>query len=118
LQSPPRPELTLPSRRLVSALTKVSRRYQVMQSTWKINLSRHRRRWSGWREPSFQSQLAESGKSRIYTNDEVRNLNVTARERLRAPGGWAMTSLTVDRGERAFAPGDRVMLLKNDRDLG
>lgn len=54
-----------------------------------------------------------------HTNDEVRALNVAARERLRAAGelGDDMTVAT-ERGERAFARGDRVMFLRNERSLG
>ena len=65
---------------------------------------------------------AEPGKSRIiltHTNDEVRDLNLTARDRLRQ-GSALGEDVTVraERGERAFAVGDRLMFLKNDRGLG
>ncbi|WP_227698606.1 Ti-type conjugative transfer relaxase TraA [Sphingomonas hengshuiensis] len=54
-----------------------------------------------------------------HTRDEVEALNVAARQRLRAAGqlGHEVT-LSVDRGQRAFASGDRVMFLKNERSLG
>ncbi|MEG3143174.1 Ti-type conjugative transfer relaxase TraA [Sphingomonas sp. RT2P30] len=54
-----------------------------------------------------------------HTNDEVRELNIAARDRLRA-GGHLGQDLTiqVERGERSFATGDRVMFLKNERELG
>ncbi|NQE63417.1 Ti-type conjugative transfer relaxase TraA [Caulobacter sp. RHG1] len=69
-----------------------------------------------------RDRIAEPGKSRIiltHTNDEVRDLNLTARDRLR--GGGALgddVTVKAERGERAFAAGDRLMFLKNDRGLG
>jgi hypothetical protein len=61
-------------------------------------------------------------KSRIiltHTNDEVRALNEAARERLRAAGDLGDdVRITVERGERSFASGDRVMFLQNERGLG
>jgi Ti-type conjugative transfer relaxase TraA len=66
-------------------------------------------------------QLAP-GRSRIiltHTNDEVRALNEAARERMRAAGDLGdEVRLTVERGERRFASGDRVMFLQNERGLG
>jgi Ti-type conjugative transfer relaxase TraA len=54
-----------------------------------------------------------------HTNDEVRALNEAARERLRAAGDLGDDlRLTVARGTRSFASGDRVMFLQNDRSLG
>ena len=54
-----------------------------------------------------------------HTNDEVRTLNEAARERLRAAGDLGdEVRVTVERGERAFAIGDRVMFLQNERGLG
>ncbi|MBY8829505.1 AAA family ATPase, partial [Hephaestia mangrovi] len=62
------------------------------------------------------------GASRIiltHTNDEVRALNVAARERLRASGELGVdVTVATERGERAFASGDRVMFLRNERSLG
>ncbi|MBY8829387.1 AAA family ATPase, partial [Hephaestia mangrovi] len=62
------------------------------------------------------------GASRIiltHTNDEVRALNVAARERLRAGGELGIdVTVATERGERAFASGDRVMFLRNERSLG
>ena len=62
------------------------------------------------------------GRSRIiltHTNDEVRALNEAARERMRAASDLGHeVSLTVERGERRFASGDRVMFLQNERGLG
>jgi len=62
------------------------------------------------------------GASRIiltHTNDEVRELNLAARERLRAAGELGTNvSVTTERGRREFAIGDRVMFLRNERSLG
>ena len=69
-----------------------------------------------------RQRQAEPGKSRIiltHTNAEVRELNQEARGRLRATGELgADTSVTVDRGQRDFAAGDRIMFLRNERSLG
>ena len=54
-----------------------------------------------------------------HTNDEVRALNEAARMRMRAAGDLGDdASLTVERGARNFASGDRVMFLQNERGLG
>jgi Ti-type conjugative transfer relaxase TraA len=54
-----------------------------------------------------------------HTNDEVRALNEAARERMRAAGDLGNdVHLTVERGARNFASGDRVMFLQNERSLG
>ncbi|MGD9540060.1 Ti-type conjugative transfer relaxase TraA [Methylocystis sp.] len=54
-----------------------------------------------------------------HTNAEVRKLNDAARERMRAAGDLGDdVRLTVERGERNFANGDRVMFLQNERGLG
>src|SRR6201988_3222634 len=62
------------------------------------------------------------GRSRIiltHTNDEVSALNEAARERMRAASDLGdEVRLTVERGERRFASGDRVMFLQNERGLG
>ena len=54
-----------------------------------------------------------------YTRADVAELNRLARERLRAAGelGEEHREAT-ERGERAFAAGDRLMFLKNERGLG
>ncbi len=69
-----------------------------------------------------KDRLAAPEKSRLiltHTNDEVRTLNEMARARLRASNQLGdEVALTVERGERAFASGDRVMFLKNERSLG
>ncbi len=53
------------------------------------------------------------------TNEEVGELNRLARERLRAGGELgAEQQVGTERGARAFAAGDRVMFLRNERGLG
>ncbi|MEG3125146.1 Ti-type conjugative transfer relaxase TraA [Sphingomonas sp. GB1N7] len=54
-----------------------------------------------------------------HTNDEVRELNLAARERLRVHEQLGDdVVIHTERGERQFASGDRVMFLKNERELG
>jgi Ti-type conjugative transfer relaxase TraA len=54
-----------------------------------------------------------------HTNDEVRALNEAARERMRDAGNLGdEVRITVERGDRSFASGDRVMFLQNERGLG
>ncbi|WP_028347570.1 Ti-type conjugative transfer relaxase TraA [Bradyrhizobium murdochi] len=69
-----------------------------------------------------RDRQASPDKSRIiltHTNDEVRALNEAARERMRAAGDLGDdVRLTVERGARHFARGDRVMFLQNERGLG
>ncbi|WP_341713196.1 Ti-type conjugative transfer relaxase TraA [Erythrobacter sp.] len=72
----------------------------------------------GWN----RERAADPGHSRIiltHTNDEVRALNELARGKLREDGALgADVSVTTERGARAFASGDRLMFLRNDRELG
>lgn len=69
-----------------------------------------------------RERIARPNDSRIiltHTNDEVRELNLAARERLRASGALGEDiAMQVERGERSFAIGDRAMFLRNDRELG
>ncbi|MFD9900956.1 Ti-type conjugative transfer relaxase TraA [Mesorhizobium sp. NPDC059025] len=69
-----------------------------------------------------RDRQAQSNQNRIiltHTNDEVRILNEAARERMRkADDLGEEVSVTVDRGMRHFASGDRVMFLQNERRLG
>ena len=69
-----------------------------------------------------RERQAAPERSRIiltHTNDEVRALNEAARERMRSGGDLGdEVHLTVERGERRFASGDRVMFLQNERGLG
>lgn len=65
---------------------------------------------------------ADPAASRIilsHTNDEVRSLNQMARERMRLAGRLGPdVEISTERGERLFASGDRLMFLRNERDLG
>ncbi|WP_024880265.1 Ti-type conjugative transfer relaxase TraA [Methylosinus sp. LW3] len=69
-----------------------------------------------------RDRQASPGRSRIiltHTNDEVRALNEAARGRMREAGNLGdEVRLVVERGERSFASGDRVMFLQNERGLG
>jgi len=69
-----------------------------------------------------RDRQASPDRSRIiltHTNDEVRALNEGARERMRAAGDLGEdVRVTVERGARSFASGDRVMFLQNERGLG
>jgi len=69
-----------------------------------------------------RDRQASPDRSRIiltHTNDEVRAFNEAARERMRAAGDLGNeVHLAVERGERSFAGGDRVMFLENERGLG
>ncbi len=69
-----------------------------------------------------RDRQASPGRSRIiltHTNAEVRALNEAARGRMRDAGNLGdEVRLVVERGERSFARGDRVMFLQNERGLG
>jgi hypothetical protein len=53
-----------------------------------------------------------------HTRDEAHQLNELARDRLRAAGELGLDSVVATtRGQRAFAAGDRVMFLRNERSL-
>ena len=69
-----------------------------------------------------RDRQAAPDRSRIiltHTNDEVRALNQAARERMREADDLGQeVRVTVERGERLFARGDRVMFLQNERGLG
>jgi Ti-type conjugative transfer relaxase TraA len=68
-----------------------------------------------------RDRRAAPDRSRIiltHTNDEVRVLNEAARMRMRAASDLGNeVRVTVERGERGFASGDRVMFLQNERGL-
>ncbi|MGJ4925649.1 Ti-type conjugative transfer relaxase TraA [Bradyrhizobium sp. HKCCYLS2038] len=72
-------------------------------------------RWDGDRQ-------ASPDRSRIiltHTNDEVRALNEAARGRMRTAGDLGdEVRVTVERGAKIFARGDRVLFLQNERGLG
>src|SRR3546814_10088617 len=66
-----------------------------------------------------QARLDDTRIILTHTNDEVRALNTAARERLRDTGELGDdVSISAERGERQFASGDRIMFLRNERDLG
>ncbi len=69
-----------------------------------------------------RDRQASPDRSRIiltHTNAEVRALNEIARERMRDAGDLGEdVRVTVERGERSFASGDRIMFLQNERGLG
>jgi Ti-type conjugative transfer relaxase TraA len=72
----------------------------------------------GWE----RARLDTPGQSQIiltHTNDEVRTLNELARGRLREAGVLGEdVIIKAERGDRPFAAGDRLMFLRNDRELG
>jgi Ti-type conjugative transfer relaxase TraA len=54
-----------------------------------------------------------------YTRDDVRDLNHAARELLKAEGNLkGGQAIQTTRGLREFAPGDRIMFLRNEKSLG
>lgn len=54
-----------------------------------------------------------------HTNDEVRELNQMAREKMREAGALgADATIKAQRGVRQFASGDRIIFLRNERGLG
>ncbi|WP_299111297.1 Ti-type conjugative transfer relaxase TraA [uncultured Bradyrhizobium sp.] len=69
-----------------------------------------------------RERIAQLGASRIiltHTNDEVHALNLAARERLARAGALGSdVVLHVEKGERRFAAGDRVMFGRNERSMG
>jgi Ti-type conjugative transfer relaxase TraA len=72
----------------------------------------------GWN----RERQASPGDTRIiltHTNDEVRALNEAARERLRDAGELGEdVTISAERDQRQFASGDRIMFLRNERELG
>ena len=72
----------------------------------------------GWDAVRQQSPTA-SQVILAYTRADVAALNGLARERLRAAGDLEPDQVVqTERGERAFAGGDRLMFLRNERKLG
>ncbi|MFL9841138.1 Ti-type conjugative transfer relaxase TraA [Sphingomonas sp. ST-64] len=69
-----------------------------------------------------RDRIANPDASRIiltHTRDEVQALNTAARDRLRIAGALGEdVTITTERGAREFAAGDRIMFLRNERDLG
>ena len=74
---------------------------------------------AGWDAVRRQSPAA-SQVILAYTRDDVRDLNVLARGHMRAAGELRGMDQVVqtERGERAFAAGDRIMFQRNERGLG
>jgi Ti-type conjugative transfer relaxase TraA len=65
-----------------------------------------------------QANLDASRIILTHTNDEVRTLNEAARDRMRAAGELGDdVRVKTERGDRAFASGDRIMFLRNERSL-
>jgi Ti-type conjugative transfer relaxase TraA len=69
-----------------------------------------------------RDRRAAPGDSRIiltHTNDDVRALNEAARNKMREAGELGEdVTVETSRGVRAFASGDRIMFLRNERSLG
>ena len=66
-----------------------------------------------------QANPGDTGIILTHTNDEVRELNEAARGRMRVAGSLGDdVSIKVERGDRQFASGDRIMFLRNERGLG
>lgn len=69
-----------------------------------------------------RDRAANPDASRIiltHTRDEVQELNEAARDRFRASGDLGEDiAIGTERGQRAFASGDRIMFLRNERSLG
>lgn len=69
-----------------------------------------------------QARVDDPSKSRIiltHTNAEVRDLNIEAREKLRARGALGVDiAVKTERGARDFGTGDRLMFLRNERSMG
>jgi len=68
-----------------------------------------------------RERIAAPDQSRIiltHTNNEVRELNEAARERMHASNALGDdVRVKTERGNRMFASGDRIMFLKNEREL-
>ena len=74
---------------------------------------------AGW-DAVRQESPSSSQVILAYTRDDVRDLNELARERMRLAGvlHGADQVVQTERGERAFAAGDRIMFGRNERGLG
>lgn len=73
---------------------------------------------AGW-EARRQVEPGESAVILAYTRADVADLNRLARGRMRAAGALgADQAVMTEQGERSFAPGERVMFLRNERSLG
>ncbi len=73
---------------------------------------------AAWQQAGRESPN-ESRLMLAYTRDDVRQLNVQARELRRASGELGQGEvIETERGAREFAAGDRLYFLKNERSLG
>jgi Ti-type conjugative transfer relaxase TraA len=74
---------------------------------------------AGW-DAVRQESPSSSQVILAYTRDDVRDLNELARGRMRLAGvlRGADQVVQTERGERAFAAGDRIMFGRNERGLG
>src|SRR5215213_325690 len=77
---------------------------------------------AGWDAARRVEPERSPGRSQVIlasTRADVRDLNELARATVRAAGALgADRTLATERGERAFAVGDRVMFLRNERSFG
>ncbi len=85
-----------------------------------------------WSEYRAAQRAEKASLILAHTRADVRELNLQARSILRGRGELGQEvrvevarelaaddgTISIERGERHFAPGERVMFLKNDRDLG
>ena len=73
---------------------------------------------AGW-DAQRQAEPGSSAVILAYTRADVADLNRLARERMQAAGELGTDQVvTTERGERTFAPGDRVMFLRNECGMG
>jgi Ti-type conjugative transfer relaxase TraA len=74
---------------------------------------------AGW-DAARQERGKASQMILAYTRDDVRALNELARARMRITGDLhgADQVVATERGERAFAAGDRILFQRNERGLG
>jgi Ti-type conjugative transfer relaxase TraA len=73
---------------------------------------------TGW-DAARQAAPEQSSVILAYTRADVRELNELARGRMREAGVLGEDRMvSTERGERAFAEGDRIMFLRNERGLG
>ncbi len=77
---------------------------------------------AGWNTHRVTRQDGDAPNSQVmlaHTNADVLELNQLARERMREAGALGEErQVKVERGERAFAEGDRLMFLRNERSMG
>ena len=75
--------------------------------------------WDAGRQAALADGREESRVILAHTRADVAELNHLARGRMREGGELGEDQVVqIGRGERAFASGDRVMFLKNERGLG